>query len=346
MSNSFNTKDWTEFLLQDIFLIDHGNKFDLNKMQLSTAHKIAFISRTGNNNGVSDWVEEYEETQPYPSGCITVALGGSIGSTFLQPQCFYTGQNVAVLIPKEELKEKMSQDVKLFLTYLIKKECNFRFVAYGRELNSHLGKDFTIRLPAIGDGVDWEQIAKLVNGTTQKLQLSTNGKTLALKNIQMWKPYLIRDLFDYDKKKNKMPRGKITSKDVLPEGDEYFYVGAKKKNNGVMYRCGYDEDKISKGNCIVFICNGQGSVGYTNYIDVDFYTSKDVALGYNENLNKYNALFLVAVLDKERFKYSFGRKWGNYLLDTEILLPATDEGTPDWDYMEEYIKSLPYGDNM
>ena len=111
-----------------------------------------------------------------------------------------------------------------------------------------------------------------------------------------------------------------------------------------MYRCGYCKEQISKGNCIVFICNGQGSVGYTNYMDVDFMASGDVALGYNNHLNKYNALFLVTLFDKERFKYSFGRKWGRYLSDTTIPLPVKKDNTPDWDYMENYIKSLPYGD--
>ena len=103
---------------------------------------------------------------------------------------------------------------------------------------------------------------------------------------------------------------------------------------------------MSKGNCIVFICNGQGSVGYTNYVDTDFLASGDLALGYNEKLNKYNALFLVTILDRERFKYSFGRKWGRYLSETEILLPADDKEKPDWLYMEEYIKNLPYGDKI
>jgi len=74
--------------------------------------------------------------------------------------------------------------------------------------------------------------------------------------------------------------------------------------------------------------------------------SGDVALGYNKHLNKYNALFLVTIFDKERFKYSFGRKWGKYLADTKILLPATEKGDPNWKYMEDYIKSLPYGDKI
>lgn len=69
--------------------------------------------------------------------------------------------------------------------------------------------------------------------------------------------------------------------------------------------------------------------------------------GYNKNLNKWNGLFLVTVLDLERYRYSYGRSWtGNRLKDTEIMLPALikEDGTyePDWDFMTSYIPSLKY----
>lgn len=127
---------------------------------------------------------------------------------------------------------------------------------------------------------------------------------------------------------------------MLSDGTECFYVGAKKNDNGVMLHCAYDEDLIQKGNCIIFICNGQGSVGYANYMDVNFIGTTDIVAGYNENLNQYNGLFIATVLCQERPKYSFGRKWKTHLKDTVIKLPQTLDGNPDWKYMEQYIKSL------
>ena len=81
-------------------------------------------------------------------------------------------------------------------------------------------------------------------------------------------------------------------------------------------------------------------------------------------LNKYTAMFILTFLKNEQFKYSYGRA---YLMDrvkeTIVKLPYkksddgrplldethkySDEGyIPDWDYMEKYIKSLPYGDRI
>lgn len=152
-------------------------------------------------------------------------------------------------------------------------------------------------------------------------------------DLDKWGSFRISDLFPI------LQNGKA-NQGMLSDGTECFYVGAKKNDNGVMLHCAYDEDLIQKGNCIIFICNGQGSVGYANYMDVDFIGTTDIVAGYNENLNQYNGLFIATVLCQERPKYSFGRKWKTHLKDTVIKLPQTLEGNPDWKYMEQYIKSL------
>lgn len=169
-------------------------------------------------------------------------------------------------------------------------------------------------------------------------------------NVADWKPFVTSRLF-YD-----MQNGKANQQ-MLEEGDECFYVGAKKDDNGVMIHCLKDESLMTKGNCIIFICNGQGSVGYANYMDVDFIGTADIVAGYNDNLNPEIGAFLATVYSQERPKYSFGRKWKTKLANTEVNLPVqhnadgsifiddtkkySDDGyVPDWQFMEDYIKSL------
>jgi len=134
-------------------------------------------------------------------------------------------------------------------------------------------------------------------------------------------------------------RGKIHSSDLLPEGNSFFYVGAKKKENGVMKRCGYNGELISKGNCMIFICNGEGSVGYCNYMDRDFYASGDLVLGYGDFLDKYVALYMITYLDMERPKYSFGRKYGKYVKSTTIPIPVNQIEEPDWDWIRCFVRN-------
>lgn len=130
--------------------------------------------------------------------------------------------------------------------------------------------------------------------------------------------------------------------DLLEEGTDIEYIGAKKDCNGFMYHVKSNPNLTTKGNCIIFICDGQGSVGYANYIDHDFIGSTTLAVGYNEHLNEKTGLFIVTVLDLERYRYSFGRKYKPNLTKAKIKLPATPEGKPDWAFMENYIDSLGY----
>ena len=171
-------------------------------------------------------------------------------------------------------------------------------------------------------------------------------------DVSQWKEFETQRLFPI------MENGKANQQ-MLEDGNECFYVGAKRNDNGVMMHCQKDISLLQKGNCIIFICNGQGSVGYANYMDVDFIGTTDIVAGYNENLNQYNGLFLATIYSQERPKYSFGRKWKTHLRGTKVKLPIqynldgtpyideicrySDEGyVPDWKFMEDYIKSLHY----
>ena len=72
---------------------------------------------------------------------------------------------------------------------------------------------------------------------------------------------------------------------------------------------------------------------------------------------------LAAILHKEKFKYSYGRKYRTHINEAIIKLPIqrnlkgdpiidaskkySKEGyIPDWTFMENYIKALPYGDRL
>ena len=118
---------------------------------------INFISRQSYNNGVNSVVELIENVKPFDSGCITVALGGEyLGSAFVQLKPFYTGAHMAVLTPKEA---KMTLLSKLFICTLIRFESKIKYCAFGRELDTHIDREFSIKLPVIKDGTpDWNWI--------------------------------------------------------------------------------------------------------------------------------------------------------------------------------------------
>lgn len=156
-------------------------------------------------------------------------------------------------------------------------------------------------------------------------------------NTTKWQWFKVGDIFHIESCKCN------NASELLEKGDEVAYIGAKKSNNGVMNYTKRDERLVTKGNCIVFIGDGAGSVGYCIYQPEDFIGSSTLIAGYNDNLNSFNAQFFIAILDRERYRYSFGRKYRQEKVkQTKIKLPVTKDGKPDWVFMENYIKSLPY----
>ena len=139
----FDLNNWKEFKLHKIFDIRMGNGIDVVKTS-TFEPKFNYVSRNSNGNGVVAIVDEIKGETPCLAGTMTVALGGSyLGSCFLQNEPYYTAQNVAIL------KEKIPLSIfsKLFISTLIRNECKTKYLAFGRELNSHINRDFAIKLP-------------------------------------------------------------------------------------------------------------------------------------------------------------------------------------------------------
>lgn len=151
-----------------------------------------------------------------------------------------------------------------------------------------------------------------------------------------WNNFLLRDLFPT------LVAGKSKGLNHIEKDDNGIsYLGATNQNNGVLCFVRRDDGAIQKGNCIAFIRNGEGSMGYSVYKAEDFIATSDMTLGYNSHLNKYNGTFITTIADRVRGKYNFGYKRSANRLAKEIIaLPSKTDGSPDWEYMEMYMRNI------
>jgi hypothetical protein len=54
-------------------------------------------------------------------------------------------------------------------------------------------------------------------------------------------------------------------------------------------------------------------------------------------------LFIASVIRHERTRYSYGYKWTlERMAATEVRLPSDETGRPDFGYMEDYMRGLPF----
>ncbi len=114
----------------ELFDVKYGHNYELCHLE-EDPNGIPFVSRTSANNGVSARVKHTGEA-PTPAGALTVALGGSVLSTFLQPVPCYEGRDVATLIPKHP----MTDEEKLWYACAIRAN-RYRY-SYGRQANREL----------------------------------------------------------------------------------------------------------------------------------------------------------------------------------------------------------------
>lgn len=138
-------------------------------------------------------------------------------------------------------------------------------------------------------------------------------------------------------------KGKRLTKKDQSDG-QIPYVSSSSLNNGV-------DNYIGNGhtdeNCISFAC--YGSIGEVFYQDQKSWVSDNANVFYlrNQALNPYLALFLITVLRLEQFRFSYGMTGKKERLKGfNIKLPVAPDGKPDWKFMENFIKSLPYSSSL
>lgn len=161
---------WKRFHLydDDLFDIDMGTKLDRVKMTQVNPN-VNFVGRANTNNGITARVDSIDGLEPYSTGNMTLSLGGEyLGSCFVQPDKFYTSQNVVVLIPKWD----MSFEVKQFIATMIFRESRSYYKAFIDELNRHIKTDFSFYLPIDDAGKpDWGHMEEYMRSVMKNAEI-------------------------------------------------------------------------------------------------------------------------------------------------------------------------------
>lgn len=303
----------------------YGVNLELDKCDVVSNHEkdsVNFVARTSKNNGVVARVKPIEGIKPQQPGTISCAAGGSVLSSFVQAEPYYSGRDLLILTPKTE----MTLQEKLYWCVCIKKNA-YRY-SYGRQANKTLEDlDIPNAIP------NW--VSRISIDPIQTSNKETPHDALSLKR---WGDFRIGDLFH-------VCRGYRLVKTEMFDGNTN-YIGAIDDNNGVRQRI--DALPLYRGNAITV--NYNGSVGEAFYQAEPYWPSDDVkTLTPREGweLTPAIALFLTTIIKANRYRFSYGRKWTSAkMTETVIRLPVDKNGIPDWEFMERYISELPYYDQV
>ena len=305
------------------FLILSAPSTLIFNQQIKDESGVPFVSSKGTNNGIAGRVRKNPNVKLYPKGSITVPLKGTVLNAFVQAEDFHCAHQIAVLYSKKEFG--MSEAQKLFYALCIREnKCKYN---YGRQADRTFKNLF---VPKIEDIPDFTQDVDLNYFDDDDALISPEL------NIELdskdWKWFRLDELFD-------LRKGKRLTKTNMRTGDIPF-VGAISSNNG--HREYIGQEPIHKGGTITV--NYNGSVAESFYQQNPFWASDDVNVLYPKYfMNQYTSLFFVTVIRMEKYRFNYGRKWHLERMNkSTIKLPVDPGGDPDWKFMENYIKSLPY----
>lgn len=336
---NLNTETWKKFKVLDVFEPFINGK-GLTKQEIEdNPGKLVAVQSSSENNACMGLIDEqYCREMKYKiiyRPCLTIARSGSAGFVSFQPQGCVVGDSAKALVIR---KQDVNEYHYLFLRTILMK--NMYKYTYGRKVKAEQYMNMEIALPATKEGeVDWAFMEKYIKKLHYKpIVTKTSPKFNRKINFSKWKEYRLKELFDIEKGK------RLTKADMID--GEINFLGAISNNNGVRQKI--SANKTWKENCITV--NYNGSVGEAFYQSEPFWASDDVNVLYAKKwwkMNKYNALFIVSVIKANRYRFSYGRKWTlEKMKETIIKLPSKQDGTPDFKYMEDYMKTLPYSDRI
>lgn len=171
----------------------------------------------------------------------------------------------------------------------------------------------------------------------EKDKINIINKDLKLSSLE-WKEFKLNDLFD------RIEKGKCknTNEETKQSINGVSFLSATLNNNGVS---GFVEPNylLQKGNCIMFVNQGDGGAGYSVYKKEDFISTTSNSFGYAKWINRYTGLFVASILCRFKEKYSFGYgRTENRLKNDRILLPINSKGQPNWEFMENFMRKIEY----
>jgi len=138
---------------------------------------------------------------------------------------------------------------------------------------------------------------------------------------------------------SKIVRGKrLKSEDR--EAGSLRYFSASELNNGMT-------DSISNPLFVEKDALIYTTFGDCFYVNGEFTASDEINIFKHSKMNKYSGLFIATVISQNKYRYRFGRKAFFNKFENEIIkLPVDKNGDINWQFMEDYIKSLPYSDRI
>lgn len=333
MSTVFSLKDrkWKDFNIEDVCEIKSGRDiYERERIEGPTP----YISATANNNGIGYYVDNKNET--LEAGCLSINRNGSVGYCFYHPYKALFGNDTRKLIP--HVKDKYAL---LFLSVVITKQKDK--YGYGLKMGTGRLKRQKIMLPVDdNDNPDWKFMSDYMQEKERallyKYSLVVKKRKREVGNIEKpfaWRTMKIeKDVFQISATRSSIDKVRLNGLSGI-----YPYVSRSAMNNGierfVAKQSGYDMDEKN----VITVGLDTQTVFFQ---PMEFYTGQNNQVFRNSKMQKYEALMLCVLLQKQMRNFNWGGNGATLgrLRKKSMMVPITIDNEIDYEYMDSYMRRV------
>lgn len=336
---SLNNRNWEEFKITNLFEIK-GTTTSLKQLILKRDTDIdyPYITTKSSNMGVDGFYRFFTE-----EGNIIVFDSATDGNIHYEGYNFSASDHVEKLIPKFDMNFEIGQFIVACLRFSLKNKFH-----YGYKLSQTRMERQIVMLPVDSENkIDFDFMEKYIKNQVNErrdvfINYFTKNINKSYKSIpslveKNWDSFYLIDIFPNLNKRNEI-RGKRLTEVNQTRGNTP-YISSTSLNHGVKAFVGNEKEVRFFHDCLTLA--NSGSVGSTFYHPYEFIASDHVSQLKNPNFNKHVYLFIATLVKRLSHKYNFNREINNDRIKKEcIILPITDDGKPDYEYMEQYMINL------
>jgi putative S-cspCI len=351
LMKKINIQDWKEFKIEDLFELVKLNKLNpedsrkFRTLEETEKNTIPAIVAKKGNNGVMYYVakEDYETT----SNKLVIIGDGAVASglVYYHESEFTILHNAYAIDIKD--KGEYSRYIFLFLKTIIQTMIYHQY-GYEEKPTWNKVKLNTIYIPVnINGEPDWEYMERYVKQLYTRERESSEHVTTYVKksksykiDITKWKRFNLYDeyLFDIDSG-TKLDKVKMTA--ISPKVN---FIGRSNFNNGITEKVDLIKgiEPYEAGNLTLSL--GGAYLGSCFVQKEPFYTSQNVVVLIPKlRMSEYCKKFIATMVFKESQTYykAFENELNRHIKsDFSIYLPVKTDNSPDWEYMETYMRNL------
>ena len=336
-----DTSEWKEFNITELFDLSLP-RGDLQVKKVKDGD-VPLITPSNYNNGLLKRISSKSNSTKYSANTLTVDMFGN--AYYHDEEYFVTAHgHVNVLLPKFKINRNIGCFIATTLKVMFKSKYTFSEMCTQKVLKREI-----ISLPVSDDGEpDWDYInvymERIMDETTIKLEkLKEVKERKHIISVDKWGEFKVEDLLAMQSQSELNPI-EAFKKNKSTSDIKYPFYGQSSENNGIIDYYYLGEELLNNKDGLPSIMI-HSNTHRAYYVDTPFYLKDGhgaTTIFTKKGLTYYATLFLIAVLNKtmdEKFDYDI-KATKERLKELIVRIPIKENGEPNWEYMEEYMKNM------